>query len=269
VHDTPAAGTLNLAAPVIGTGVQTAESMRQLVNPFQRESEMKKLLLAAALAVGFGAIQGCGGQGDALIGNTNPRVRLVNAFNQNVSGTVTDRQGTRTLLQGQPFGTISQFQIFNNGQNTVAFLDAATGANLAQRTFLQELNTTYSVVGFNGPGGDNNIIVLPDGTPPALRFASVRIANATQQPIDVYLTGVNGDPAPEVNDLPSGQASGFFGAMQGMQSLRITSADGGTILVDQNFNFVEGRIVTFVVGNNPNPTLITVDQTVASGPTKQ
>jgi len=101
-----------------------------------------------------------------------------------------------------------------------------------------------------------------------LRFASVRIANATNEAIDIFLTGVNGDPAPEVNDLPAGQASGFFGAMNGTQNLRITTADGGTVLLDQNINFVEGRIVTFVLGRNPNPTLITLDQTVASGTTK-
>jgi hypothetical protein len=208
------------------------------------------------------ATMGCGGTGDALIGNRNPRVRVVNAFpSQNVDASFVDSQGTQNIMADRPFGTVTTEFIPTNGDNTVIFREAGTATEILRRTSLYELNKDYTVVGF-GAAGSRNVLIASEAAAPIFGRAAYRVMNVSNGPIDIY-TGPSGSTfaaATKVrDDLGTAAIWPYQDIAAGNMRIFITAGNSTTVLAEEDFTFETGKTYTIIMGQNPGPVMFKIN----------
>lgn len=225
---------------------------------------MKRLLPAlSALACAL-VLSGCQGQGDAILGNLNPRVHAVNAFpNTNVDAIVSDDSGDKVMLGNQPFGSISGDIIVNNGNRVVTFKNSGTGGILATQSTLMELNHEYTAVGFGTPGNEA-MVLLTDESAPAQGMAAVRVTNVTGgATVDVYV-GQSGQPISAAtkifDDLANGATLLYRDTTPGDRTFFVTGANDQVIAAQQDVTLVQTHHYTLAVAANPLTTILVVPE---------
>lgn len=222
---------------------------------------MKKFGLAALAATVAIMTTGCGGAGDALIGNRNPRVRLVNAFPAtNVDASLTDSQGTQNVMTNAAFGDFTTEFIPENGQNTVTFKQTG-GADLVSRSSLYELNKDYTIVGFGGPGA-RNVLIASDAASPLFGRTAFRVMNVSTNDVDVYL-GASGSTLASAtkirDDLSASAIFPYFDTAEGSMRVFITGANDTVVQAAEDFTMESGKTYTLIVGQNPGTVLFKIN----------
>lgn len=205
---------------------------------------------------------GCGGAGDAIIGNRNPRVRVVNAFpGQNVDASFTDNQSTQNIMADRPFGTTTIEFIPTNGDNTVTFKEPGTATEIVSRTSLYELNKDYTVIGF-GPAGSRNVLIASDAASPLFGRAAFRVMNVSNGTVDVY-TGASGSAIATAtkirDDLGSAAILPYQDVAEGTFRVFITNSGDTTVQAAEDFTLESGKTYTLIVGQNPGPVLFKIN----------
>lgn len=223
---------------------------------------MKRFGLAALAFGVFFTATGCGGLGDAVIGNRNPRVRVVNAFpNQNTDASFTDSQGTQNVMADRPFGTVTQEFIPENGNNTVRFTMPGTNTEIVSRASLYELNKDYTVVGFGGPGA-RNVLIASEAASPLINRSAYRVMNVSNAEVDVW-TGASGSNfanATKVrDDLGTAAIWPYQDIPSGTMRVFITEANTNVVLASEDFTFESGKTYTLIIGQNPGVVLFKIN----------
>lgn len=223
---------------------------------------MKRLgILSLALMTFFG-VAGCGGSGDALIGNRNPRVRLVNAFPAtSVDASFTDNQMTQNVMANEPYGTVTVEFIPNNGDNTVRFSQGGGGAELVSRSSLYELNKDYTVVGFGGPGA-RNVLIASEPASPLFGRTAFRVMNVSDATIDVF-TGASGSSLPAATKLRDNLGPAailpYSDFAAGTMRIFITNEAGAVVFDQEDYTFESGKTYTIIVGQNPTVEMFKIN----------
>lgn len=217
--------------------------------------------LAACVALTF-SLSGCGGLGDGLIGNRNPRVRLVNAFpGTSVDASFTDSGGTQNIMANRPFGTTTIEFIPNNGNNTVTFNAGGGGAQLVQRASLYELNKDYTVVGFGGAGA-RNVLIASEAAAPLANRAAFRVMNVSNGSVDVR-TGASGSPIGAStmlrDNLPQASIFPYTDVAAGSMRVFVTSSDGLIVHSADDYTFESGKTYTIIVAENLGTTVFKIN----------
>lgn len=222
---------------------------------------MKKFGLAALAATVAIVTSGCAGAGDAIIGNRNPRVRLVNAFPAtNVDASLTDKNGTQNVMTNAAFGDFTTEFIPENGDNTVTFSQTG-GGQLVTRTSLYELNHDYTVVGYGGPGA-RNVLIASDAASPLFGQTAFRVMNVSGGDVDVYI-GASGSTlatATKIRDnLSSGAIFPYHNTDAGTSRIFITGSNNTVIQSQEDFTMENGKTYTLIVASNPGPVLFKIN----------
>lgn len=220
---------------------------------------MKRALFFAPLAVLALALSGCGGNGDTtgLGGNINPRVRILNQF-RDVSRVDADIAGN-SILSNQPYGTISSYQIVNNGNREVRFVNVTNNTVLANRTDLFEENHFYTVIGTGSGAGGRDVIILTDGQDITPTQTKVRVVNVNQDttPVDVYFTSTSTTTLTGQTAAITGLAYGdeepqYVDYNPGTYTMWITEAGNkANVLVKTNETFTTDTIRTVLFVDSP------------------
>lgn len=213
------------------------------------------------LTVALGAV-GCGGAGDALIGNKNPRVRVVNAFpGLNVNASFTDNVMTQNVMAGSAFGTSTVEFIPNNGDDKVTFFDAATSTELVNKTSLYELNHDYTVVGFGGAGA-RNILIASDAVSPLFGQTAYRVMNVSSTAVDVWEapSGADFSAATKVRDnLSSAAIFPYRTINDGNIRVFITGSNDTVVKAFADYTLENGKTYTVIVAENPGTVLFKIN----------
>lgn len=214
---------------------------------------MKNFITLAAFAALAFSVSGCGGLADGLVGNKNPRVRLVNAFpGTNIDASFTDSGGTQNIMADRPFATVTIEFVPNNGNNTVTFSGPAGGAEFISRSSLYELNRDYTVVGF-GAAGSRNILTASEGASPLAGRAAFRVMNVSNGVVDVRTaaSGAAIGASTMVRDN-LGLASNFpyQDVAAGSMRIFITNSDGSVVHSADDYTFESGKTYTIIVAEN-------------------
>lgn len=223
---------------------------------------MKRIGLTLLSATVLFSAVGCGGTGDALIGNRNPRVRVVNAFpNQSVDASLTDSNGTQNVMANEPFGTVTQEFIPENGVNTVLFTVGNGGAQIIANSSLYELNKDYTVVGYGGVG-NRNVLIASDAAAPLFNRAAFRVMNVSNAAVDVR-TGTSGSgigTSTQIsNDLSSGSILSYQDIPAGNMRIFVTDGTGAVIHSSDDYTFESGKTYTIIVAQNPATTVFKIN----------
>jgi len=223
---------------------------------------MKKLKLSLLmLTVALGAV-GCGGAGDALIGNKNPRVRVVNAFpGLSVNASFTDNVMTQNVMAGSAFGTSTVEFIPNNGDDKVTFFDAATATELVNKTSLYELNHDYTVVGFGGAGA-RNVLIASDAASPLFGQTAFRVMNVSSGAVDVYQgdSGSTFAASTKIRDnLASAAIFPYQTVAAGTIRVFITGSNDTIVKAFDDFTLESGKTYTLIVAENPGTVLFKIN----------
>lgn len=225
---------------------------------------MKKLIWATTCVGILAILGGCAGSGGAVIGNTNPRVRVVNAVTgTNVSATITDNNGSQTLLNNQPFASASTQAIVTNGNRTVTVTNPG-GQIVCTQTPLFELSHDYTCIAL-GPVGANNMIVLSDTSQPAVGNALIRFADGlgAPDPVDIYM-GPSGSSIAQanllVNNISTNTGTAYMNVAAGQTKFFVTGSSDQIPISTQEFPLLADTKYTIVVGRNPNPVMFIVQE---------
>jgi len=226
------------------------------------KKEMKKLGFVSLAMLTFFGVVGCGGAGDALIGNRNPRVRLVNAFpGTNVDASFTDSQMTQNVMANEPYGTFTTEFIPTNGINTVRFSAGNGGPELANDSSLYELNKDYTVVGYGGPG-NRRILIASEAASPLFGRTAFRVMNTSDSTVDVFV-GASGSTFANANRVKDNLASGtilpYGDYAAGTMRVFITNETGTVVLDEEDLTFETGKTYTIIVGQNPTVELFKIN----------
>ncbi len=207
--------------------------------------------IGLAAIIGLGLI-GCGGDGDGLINQPNPRVRLANLM-PGINNAMA-RVGSDTISETIAFGTVSDFAITPNGNKDLTVGDSTFDnlATLSDQLF--ELNRRYTAVAY-GTTPRTIILLEDDESGVSNDDVAIRAVHAAQGAanVDVYISAP-GDPlpaAPAMNALAPGTASDYsITDVGGTNTYRIrVFADGDTTtaLVDQTIAIDPGERVAVIV----------------------
>lgn len=213
-------------------------------------------LLGAALAA---MMVGCGGtSGTALGQNTNPRIRVVDAFSSPNKVNITIEN--QPILTGVQFGATSDYNIFKNGNRDVQFLDGTSNGLLVDVDPLFQLNTFSTIVGYTD-GTTNSAMVLSDVPTSSSRSTSeIRVVNAapTTGPVDVYVTKLNTSitgVTPTAANVAVGDVNQVYTQeLPDQYTVRITTPGTQTVLASQNVTVDQGQSVTLVAGASSGTT---------------
>jgi hypothetical protein len=140
----------------------------------------------ASAAAALVAVSGCGGS-PTLGTASNPRIRVVDALQTPATVNVTVDGGLITGVN--TFQNVSNYQVFNNGNRTVIFTDASTGATLINQSSPYTLNSFYTAIGYQSASGPA-LMVLQDSdhlgsTQGSIRF--VKAAAGSSASVDFYV----------------------------------------------------------------------------------
>jgi len=200
-------------------------------------------LIAAAIT------SGCGGS-PTLGTASNPRARAVDAFQTPTSVTATIDGTVMTGVSG--FGSVSGYQVFNNGSRTAMFTDASTAATLATQSPIFTLNSFYTVIGYAGASGPA-IMVLSDSNQVSSGQAAIRVTKAGvggATVVDVYVTTPGADivsASPTFAGVTLGDTSQTYRVMaSGTYEVRETAAGAKNIILDQQFTLGGGTATTLL-----------------------
>lgn len=217
----------------------------------------KAFFLAPLLAVAL-AVTGCGGSDTTgIVGNKNPRIRLVNDFAD--INRVDASVGSTLLLNNQPFGTTSSYTIVDNGNRTITFINNGNNADQVTRTDLLEENKFYTAIGVGGGLAGRQIILLTDGQDIVPNKTKVRFVNAYQGGnVDVYITPTSttslAGQTPQLTNVPFGDEEAVYTEyIPGNYKIWVTAAGSqSTVHVGgASQTFATDTVVTYVFLNTP------------------
>lgn len=200
-------------------------------------------------------VVGCGGSDTTgLVGNKNPRIRVVNDYSDvSAVGATVDNT---TLLNSQAFGTSSAYTIINNGNRDIAFTDMSGSTNipLTSQTSLLEENHYYTAIGVGNSTAGRQIILLDDTATISANMAKVRVVNADQADtsVDVYFTATTTSDltgeTPQITGLTYGSAATLYTDFTpGTYKVWITPTGSKTPITSPNMTFATNTAVTLVV----------------------
>ncbi len=146
-------------------------------------------ILASICAV---TLVGCGGSGGTIIGTDhNPRIRLVDAFSTPATANLlVDNQVLKT---GATYESATDYNIFENGNHQIKFLDGTTAAELQNSTQLLELNQFYTAIAYRNSSNTWSLRLLSDKPDISTADGQLRIPNTANNPVDIYVTDVDAD----------------------------------------------------------------------------
>ncbi|MGV3618221.1 MAG: DUF4397 domain-containing protein [Fimbriimonas sp.] len=216
----------------------------------------------------FAAV-GCGGSGETIIGTEqNPRVRALNAVT-----TVTPvdiRVSDDTISENSTFGSLSEYEIFENGNREVTALDSDTNGEIATLTDLFELSRFYTVVAYNDGEGVSIAQLTDDRSVPDNR-AQIRVVHLGngQGNVDVYITAPDADisnSVPTISNVPfetlSGDQIAYQDLTPGNRQVRVTQAGTTNVIAGLNttLSLTDGTSRTlYIVNSGEGYQFINVD----------
>ncbi|WP_025229405.1 DUF4397 domain-containing protein [Fimbriimonas ginsengisoli] len=220
---------------------------------------MRKLASLGVAALFALVLVGCGGSGSTTLGARNPRVRVMDSLDNPTNVKIAVNH--QVLANNSQYGFATGYTVIDNGNQTVQFSNADTGASLVDTTELFELDNYYTVIGYNTAGGPREITLsdIPN-TGIASGHAMVRVVNVATQNVDVYITApganLNTSTPTVTNDNIGDAAQAYTDETIGTYEVRVTQAGTKNVLASNTFAFQDRLAQTIVFGvNNGTYTL--------------
>jgi len=231
---------------------------------------MRTATSALLAAICTAVLVGCGGSGSTVLGiDSNPRIRVVDAFNN--PGTSTIRVDSQTIKDAAAFQYVSDYNVFENGNHQIQFLDGTTAAALVDTSELLELNHFYTAVAYRNSGTTWSLMFISDKPENSLTDAQIRVLNATTVPVDVYITAPGADistATPTVANETGGDTTPGYnlaslgGSASGTFQIRVTTPGTKDVISVTNvtMNSHEAKTVILTAGSGvqallPLPTV--------------
>lgn len=219
---------------------------------------MRRATSAILAALGCLALYGCGGSASTTLGiDTNPRIRLVNAIASPATSSIL--VDTTTVQSNSNFGFATDYQIFKNGNHEIKFLDGTTQASLVDSTELLELNHYYTAIAYQTSATTWGLLFLSDKPSPVITNGQIRVVNATNSAVDVYVTAPGADisaSTPTISNEAGGDATQGYtiadlgGNTSGTFQVRITQPGTKTVINSTTVTLNQSEVATLVVTSN-------------------